>query len=665
MTSPLQRLKERKLAQWVIAYLAGVWVLVEASSLVGQQFHWPEWIGQTVIVLAAIGFFVTLVLAWYHGEKGRQRVSGPELLIIALLLAVAGFSLSWVRPGRVADTAQADSPAVLARTPDGRPFLAVLPLDNLSPGEDDAYLADGFHEELIAQLYKIGGLGVISRTSVMGYRDTDRNVRLIASELGVTAVVEGSVKKIGQQMRLTIQLIDPATDDHLWAETYDQDFSLDDLLDVQVSITRQIAGALKAELTPADHARLAVRRTEDWDAYQAYLRGLYFLNLPHFSAQDVVSALREFELAVELDPEFGLAWAQLAQSHARQVYYWADASDERIAMAQTAADRARAVGEPSPEALLGLTLAQLFLDRDAERALEDIGIAAVDLPNDPGVGGARSVALEIQGRFGESIREQMRLLTMSPLDAAVHTHLAYLNWLVREYPESLAQADLALGLAPDQLWPNLTKVLAVWSYQGPTEETRRLADGLPMRDSWVIWSRYWDRMLLDEYQDALRSLRDWDSEWIRTKNWARPSVMYEALAYWAMGDAERATALFQESAILLEREVGASPDDPRYHSSLGIAYAALGRENEAVSEGEKGMALLPLSKDAFYGLAYVWDMAFIYTLLGDEAAAIRTVGELLDLPGWMSSVWLENDFRSDPLRENPDFRALLEKYRGG
>ena len=122
-----------------------------------------------------------------------------------------------MRQGRVADTAQADLRAAPHRAPDGRPFLAVLPLDNLSPGEDDAYLADGFHEELIAQLYKIGGLGVISRTSVMGYRDPDRNVRLIASELGVTAVVEGSVQKIGQRMRLTIQLIDPDTDDHLWA----------------------------------------------------------------------------------------------------------------------------------------------------------------------------------------------------------------------------------------------------------------------------------------------------------------------------------------------------------------------------------------------------------------------------------------------------------------
>ena len=663
MTSLLERLKERKLVQWAIAYLAGAWVLVEASSLVVQQFHWPEWIGQTITVMAAFGFFIVLVLAWYHGEKGRQQVSGPELLIISLLLTVAGVTLSWVGQSRIADTARADSPAVSSRTPDGRPFVAVLPLSNLSPAEEDAYLADGFHEELIAQLYKIGGLGVVSRTSVMGYRDPDRNIRQIASELGVMAVVEGSVQKIGQRMRLNIQLIDPDADDHLWSDQYDQEFSLDDLLDLQIAITRQIAGALKAELTPADNARLDARRTEDWDAYQAYLRGLYFLNLPHYSAEDAVRALREFELAVELDPEFALAWAQLAQAQARQVYYWADASEERRALAQTAADRARAAGEPSPEARLDLALAQLFLDRDAERALEEIAIAAVDLPNDPGVGWARSAALEMQGRFHESIQEQMRLLAMSPRDAAVHTQLAYLNWVIRDYPEALAQSDLALGLAPGHLWPNLMKVLTVWSHQGPTEETRRLSDGLPMRDSWVIWARYWDRMLLDEYQGALQSLTDWDSEWIRTKNWARPSVMYEALVYWAMGDTERATALFQESAVLLEREVRAFPDDPRYHSSLGVAYAALGREDQAISEGERGMALLPLSKDAFYGLGYVWDMAFIFTLLGDEAAAIRTIEGLLEVPGWMSSVWLEHDFRFDPLRGSPEFQALLERYR--
>ena len=665
MPSFLQRMKERKLVQWALAYLAGAWVLFEVSDVVGGHLAWPEPLYRGLLIILAVGLFVTLVLAWYHGERGHQRVSGPELLMISLLLVIAGAGLFVLRSRGPTGSRLDESPETLARTSDDRPFVAALPLVNLSPVSEDAYLASAFHEELITQLYKIGGLRVVSRTSVMEYREPDRNLRQIASELGVNSVVEGSVQKVQERIHINVQLIDAETDEHLWAQQYDRAFSLDNLLDVQAEIAQEIALALRAELTPEDQARLSVRHSDNWDAYQAYLRGLYFLHRPHYTSEDVTRALQEFERAVELDPTFALAWAELSVSHAQKVYFWTDASEERREMARRAADRALAAGEPSAEVRLALALAQLYLDRDAERALEEIAVAARELPNDPAVIEARSAALEIQGRFQESIDGYRLLQILNPREPTVHTHLAFLNWVTRNFTQAEADADHALSLAPDHLWTNLAKIMAVWFGGGPTEETRVLADGLTMRSGWVVWARYWDRMMMDEYQAAIQCLREWEDEWVRTKMWAGPLPLYEALAYRAMEDTDRAAAAFREATALLEAETRAHPYDPRYHSSLGLAYAGLGRREEAVREGERAVALLPLSRDAFYALGFLWDMAAIHTMTGNEDAAIRQIEELLAIPSFVSLAFLEHEFRFDPLRDNPGYQAVLERYGSG
>lgn len=662
MTGPslLQRLKDRKIVQWGITYLAGAWVLFEACDVVGGRWNLPDILFQGLFILLFMGFFLVLVLAWFHGEKGYQRVKGPELLLIALLLTITGASLYWLPSREGVDAELLPAAAVPFRPNPDRPFVAALPLANLSVAPEDAYLADGFHEELISQLHKIGGLGVVSRTSVAGYRDPDRNLRLIARELGVGAVVEGSVQRVQDRIRVTAQLIDAATDTHLWAERYDRPFSLSDLLDIQTEIARQIAMALKAELTPELEAHLEVRHTDNWAAYQAYLRGLYYLHRPHYMAGDVERASQEFQRAVELDPEFALAWAELADSHAREVYYWTDASPDRIEMARMAAQRALEAGDPSPEVRLALASARVHLDRDAEKALKEIDDIAPLLPNDPEVLFARSVALEILGRFSESAEGYERLLILSPREPTVHSHLSFLFWNLRDYPTAEARADLALNLAPDHMWTILSRVFVDWSHRGATEESRALTARLSGRDGWVIWSRFWDRMMGDRYQEALQFLEEWGmDEWLRTKLTAGPLVLYQGEAYWAMGEEELARESLQEAAVLLEAAVEDAPDDPRYHGSLGRAYAGLGRAEEAIREGNRAAEALPVSVDAFYGVSYLWDRAAIYGMLGDARAAATQLRELLEIPSYLSPAFVEGDFHFDGVREDPQFQEIL------
>jgi serine/threonine-protein kinase len=219
--SLLTRLKERKLVQWALAYLAGAWVLLEATGFVSDRFAWPEVIVRALTILAGVGFFVVLVLAWYHGEKGRQRVSGPELLMLAALFIVAGVALSFVGPNP-ASVSEEENALPLPHADDDRPSVAALPFDNLSPDPDDAYFAAGVHEEILTHLARVAGLKVISRTSVLEYQDADKNLREIAGELGVNHILEGSVRRAGNRLRIAVQLIDALTDEHLWAGSYDR-----------------------------------------------------------------------------------------------------------------------------------------------------------------------------------------------------------------------------------------------------------------------------------------------------------------------------------------------------------------------------------------------------------------------------------------------------------
>lgn len=312
MSAPslFHRLRERKLFQWAVAYLAAAWALVEATSLVGDQFHWPIVVGQIVTVAALFGFFVTLVLAWYHGEKGYQRVRSSELLIITVILAVAGAAVSNVRRNAAAAAVEPDGLSAMARfaaSTSDRPTIAVLPLTNLSADPENAYFAAGIHEELLRRLSLVRALAVISRTSVLQYANVTKAVRDIAAEIGARYVVEGSVQEDQGRVRIQVQLIDATTDAHVWAERYDR--TMDDVFELQSEVAQAIAGALETAVTPDERERIQARPTHDPIAWDLYLRAGA---LSHYKKGEYDTAIELLRRATRLDPNFSLAHARLA-----------------------------------------------------------------------------------------------------------------------------------------------------------------------------------------------------------------------------------------------------------------------------------------------------------------------------------------------------------------
>src|SRR5499427_6055010 len=250
MNEFLARLKQRKLVQWGIAYVAAAFAFLQGIDIIGQQFGWPEAVRRGITLALVVGFFVTLVLAWYHGERGAQRVTGTELLIIALVLAVGG-GLLWrftaVRlPADKALATPNDHKTELAVTVPEK-SIAVLPFENRSRDPDNAYFADGVQDEILTRLSKIADLKVISRTSTQHYKSAPDNLSEIGKQLRVAHIVEGSVQKSGDSVRVNVQLIKAADDSHLWADTFDR--KLTDIFSVESEVAKAIADQLRAKLT--------------------------------------------------------------------------------------------------------------------------------------------------------------------------------------------------------------------------------------------------------------------------------------------------------------------------------------------------------------------------------------------------------------------------------
>ena len=383
----LQRLRQRKLVQWGVAYVAAAFALLQGIDIVAQQFAWPEGVRRGFTLALVVGFFVTLVLAWYHGERGAQKISGSELLFLAVILAIGG-ALLWrfaATPSKRRTTsaiASAEVSATPAKVPAASSAagpipaksVAVLPFENLSAEKDNAYFADGIQDEILTGLAKIGDLKVISRTSTHDYGSRPQNLAEIGRQLGVAHVLEGSVQKSGSRVRVNVQLIDAASDAHLWAETYDR--TLEDVFAVETEVAQKIASSLQAQLTRDERAALMKKPTDNPAAYEAFLKARTLLLGSSYDRVNSKRVLDSLQSAVTLDPGFAEAWAQL--SIVNSWIYWSgfDPTASRMAAAKSALDRAAALVPDLPRVEKARAMYVYFGKRDFTSCTQYLAVIA-------------------------------------------------------------------------------------------------------------------------------------------------------------------------------------------------------------------------------------------------------------------------------------------------
>jgi serine/threonine-protein kinase len=555
------------------------------------------------------------------------------------------------------------------RNSEQKRMIAVLPFENLGPPEEE-YFAAGITEEITSRLATIRELGVISRTSAVSYAGTAKTIRQMGSELGVDYILEGTVRWApastgASHVRITPQLIRVSDDTHLWSESYDR--VIQDIFEIQSDIARNVVKELGIALLDKKHPAVDVRPTENIDAYQAYLQAQYWAGQPWFTGENWERAVQSYERAVQIDPKFALAYAKLSTAHARLYYYWYDFSPERRAKARAAVDQAVELTPDAPETHLASGYYNLLIERDVPNALAEIDIAARGRPDDAELIRAKADAFKVEGRWDEAIEFYRRARDLSPRSASLCVDLAEAYWTTRRYREALDKSDEAIALAPDQMWPYLVKYFNYMSWKGPEaviKETRATLEALPanLHDDWVDYAWVSQNVLEGRYQEALDRLASNPDGWFRLKAGAAPVSLLASEVYGLMGDMGRAMTALETAATELEAEARAHPDDPRYHSHLGVAYAYLGRKDEAIREGKRAVELLPMSKDAVYGIPFAINLAYIFTAAGDHRAAVDQLEYLLSVPSWISAGDLERDAIWGPLKDDPGFERLIHKY---
>jgi serine/threonine-protein kinase len=445
------RLKERKLVQWAVAYLAAAWLLLQVLGLVADAFDWPPVVLRIAFVVMGAGFLAALVLAWFHGERGRQRVGGVELLLLGLLLIGAGVGIQIVRRHAAGETTVSEGTSsspheAVQKKPSTSPersAVAVLPFVNMSAEPDNEYFSDGMTEELINDLARVEGLQVASRTSAFAFKGRSVDVQEVGRRLNVGAVIEGSVRREGSQLRITAQLVDASNGFQMWSEVYDRE--LQDVFAIQEEIARAIVDALELRLAPQGGIRVA-HRTKNTDAYTHYLRGRYFWNQRKESV--LRSALTEFEAAIAEDSAFAAAYAGVADVYAVLPVFSSTPSAEAVRRAKAAAVRALELDPELAEAHATLGTIKTYYDWDWAGAEQEYR-SAIDLnPNYASAHQWLSEHLQITGRFDDALAEARLAQRLDPLSPVIGLVLGSALFNAGDLDSALEALQAAVALDP-------------------------------------------------------------------------------------------------------------------------------------------------------------------------------------------------------------------------
>jgi len=551
--------------------------------------------------------------------------------------------------------------------PSERNMLVVLPFENLGPPEDE-YFADGITEEITSRLSALHGLGVISRNSAKQYKRTDKTIKQIGEELGIDYLLEGTVRwdrsQEGQgRVRVTPQLIRVSDDSHLWSERYDR--SLEDIFLVQSDIAEEVAQQLDLNVLAPERKALNAKPTDNIEAYDYYLRGWKHWNRGWLfsEGQEFEQAIQMYEKATELDPEFAQAYVMLSYSHTRMYFFGIDRTKERLAKARASVDRALQLQPDLLDAQLALAnyYYRCFLDYD--RAAKIFETVQKALPNtSPALLG---YIQRRQGKWEESLANLERAFRLNPRDAqlAYEIGLSYIS--LRRYDQADTWYTRALSINPDHLTPQLGKVSSYILSGGYTKNARALLDTLPQGPlTDYMW--FTIGMLERNYQEVLDRLDSLSYETFEEQHFYFQKNLAYASVYHARKELSRMKTQAESARIVLEEDVREHPGDPRYHAALGLAYAYLGRKNDAIREGNRAIELYPVSKDAALGPRYILKLARINAVVGEDEEAVDQLEYLLSIPSseflWqiVTIPYLRLDPQWDSLREHPRFQRLLK-----
>jgi TolB-like protein/Tfp pilus assembly protein PilF len=689
----LSELKRRNVIRMAGLYLVGAWLLVQVAGTVLPMFGAPDWLPRSIVILLAIGLLPALIFSWVfemtpQGLKRDEDVKPEQSIapqtarrmnrmIIAVLVIALGyfvfdkFLLAPRREAAIIASVEKHDASPAGAKPSAvvnNKSIAVLPFENLSADKDNGYFATGMQDEILTRLAGIRDLKVISRSSTEQYASRPPNLKIVAEQLGVATVLEGSVQKAGATVHINVQLLDARSDSHLWAQSYDRD--LKDIFGVQRDVAEKVADALKAQLLPAESVRIASVPTQNPEAYDLYLRANAQFQPAYdqsvLSSKELPPAIELYQQALRKDPGFALAAAMLAQAHMRAYWLIPDHSEARLASAKAAADQALVLQPDLGSAHVALGTYWYYGHRDYAQALQQLDVARKSLPNSATVELYVGAILRRQGQWNDAIIHMQRAIVLDPRSSLSIDQLAVAYQTLRRYAEADQVFARAVAVTQDPTDEQITQAYNNVVWKGDLAPLRAALESLTAGSadySGNAWSFFqlgwWSR----DYRAAVKtSETDTAPNWTGQSNETFPRHLYLAWAYQASGGNIKTQPVYAEVRTQMQAALQQRPDDPDLHLALGFAAAGLGLKDEAIREGRKATTLMPVSRDAYSGPAYLGFLAQLYVRLGENDQALDTLRQLLAVPSSgvaISPALLKLDPVWDPLRKDPRFQKLI------
>ena len=673
MSGFFEELQRRKVYRVAAAYVIAAGFIIQIGSAVIPAWELPNWTLRFVIVLLLIGFPVALVLAWAYDltaegiqttarAPGRHRRRNVTLLVVAgvVISVAAGFFLL---------------PRASARKIDKS--IAVLPFENLSAEKESTYFAEGIQNEILTKLATVRDLKVISRTSTAKYQSKPANLKTVAQELGVSTILEGTVQRAGDKVRVNVQLIDARTDAHLWAKSYDRDFK--DVLSVESEVAAQIADALKANLSPIESHVLAAARTENSEAYDLFLRGQYEFHQAEsgINAAGYDRADAFYRQALALDPNFAEAAAELARSRLTRHWFVSPLTPPELEEVKSLVDRALALAPSSPEAHFALGLFFYWGHRQYENALAEFNRTLELQPNNADARAFCAWVYRRRGEWERSLTDSQRAEELDPRDSSIPTNIGVTCYALRLWKDAEHAELRALAIDPHNTQAAMFLVLIRLTMTGDVASARRalqdfpeVIKGLPggaggprgatgAGDITAVigWPAYLD-VTERRFSDATQAIEK------RVVNDDRARLQQLAgrvVIHLLAGESEAAKSLAEEALPLLEARFRERPEDIFVMTELSWVYLALGRNTDALRLSRQAADTISLEKDALAGSSFEIGLAEIEARAGAPEEAVKRLRRLLAIPagGAASIAALKMDPVWDPLRDRPDFQQLL------
>jgi TolB-like protein/Flp pilus assembly protein TadD len=679
-------LKRRNVIRVAGLYLVGAWLLTQVASTVLPTFDVPSWALRGLIITLALGFVPALIFSWVFeltpqglkrdaevppeqsiAPQTARRMDRMIIAVLALALAYFGFDKFVLAPRR--DAARSPirpNDSNTAVVPEKS--IAVLPFENLSDEKANAYFADGIQDEILTKLASVADLKVISRTSTAKYKSKPEDLKTVAQQLGVANVVEGTVQRAADKVRVNVQLIDARADTHLWAKTYDREIK--DVFSVESEVSQEIADALQAKLSPHEADALATAPTRDPEAYDLFLKGEYEEREAESSlkAESYDRAAAFYQQALDRDPNFALAAARLAESRLNRHWFVARLDENQLTQVKRVAERALAIAPSLPEAHTALGNFYYLGYRRYDQALAEFQRALELQPNN-------AKALEFcgyvhrrQAQWELSLSELAKCQDRDPRDASLPANIGALYQTLRMWEEAKRAGYRALAIDPHNVIGMRTVVLSCINGTGNINEAKRALATLPpdiKLINRVVIGNATDILGEGTYlhvieRDFAAALKDWENE-AGDLDQNRRRLAARTAIHVLAGDTASAQGEIEKAHALLEVRLRERPDDGSAMTQLAWVDLGLKRNAEAIRLAHRAAELLPIEKDAISGPLFLTGLAQIQARGGEPSEAVKTLRRLLSIPAGLtiSIARLKIDPVWDPIRNDPGFQQLL------